>query len=267
MAGTGDNHTSSGRSAGPPEELPFDSPNWITIEAAYRELRGAPRYVGYLSLAATDLDAAVCNGRVPAMRKCFLYDRNRKLIGLERERLELAHWDERRLSVRADGSLEVVEGAFRSRVRGPILIYSVKGYAYFVWKPALAKVWPDVFASTPSTPVPTPPSPTLTVDPAATTPTLAAEELQGERSAVVQDAILPSAPVKRLGKQERRLESIAFEIYGESMPILLASEFQRVIELALKNKTLTTPLPPHWVPGLSACRRFLAKRNKLRAVH
>jgi len=188
MVEPGDDHTSSRRSAGPPEELPLDSLDWITIEAAYQALRGAPRYVGYLSLAATDLDAAVRNGDVPAMRRCFMYDRNRKLVGPECELLELAHWDERRLWVRSDGSLEVVEGAFRSRVR-PILIYSVKGYAYFVWKPALAKVWPDVFASTP-------PSPTLTADPAAIstllTPTPVAEEPQEERPETAAET--PPAP-------------------------------------------------------------------------
>jgi len=215
MAGTGDDHTSNTQSAGPPEELPLDSPNWITIEAAYQPLRGAPRYVGSPSLAATDLDAAVRDGRVPAMRKCFVYGRNHKLVGPERERLELAHWDERRLWVRSDGSLEVVEGAFRSRVRGPILIYSVKGYAYFVWKPALAKVWPDVFASTP--PSPTPPSPTLTADSAATstllTPTVSESSVDpqadidaasaGSSPSTEQTSESPESPTSRLQKMRR----------------------------------------------------------------
>jgi hypothetical protein len=126
-----------------PEKLPLDSPNWITVEDAYQSIRRVSRYVGYPSLAANDLEAAVRDGRVPAMRKCFLLER--ELIGPERELLPLAHWDERRLFVRSNGSLEVVEGSFRFR---SLAIRSVKGYAYFVWKPRLAKVWPDLFAPT-----------------------------------------------------------------------------------------------------------------------
>jgi len=115
----------------------------------------------------------------------------------------------------------------------------------------------------PRPPVP-PPSP-ATQEPSPSIP-VTTEELQEERSA--EDAIPPSAPVSkaRKGKQERLLESIAGEIYKENMPLLLASEFQHAIEQALKTKTLTTPLPPHWVPELTACRRFLIKRNKLRVV-
>jgi hypothetical protein len=47
--------------------------------------------------------------------------------------------------------LEVVEGAFRSTAVN-IIFAPVKGYAYLVWKPAVAKRWPGVFASTPPSP-------------------------------------------------------------------------------------------------------------------
>jgi len=76
----------------------------------------------------------------------------------------------------------------------------------------------------------------------------------------------PAKKKTRLGKQEQLLEPVAREIYGPDLPMLLASEFRRAIELARKAGTLATLLPKHWVPDLSACRRFLAKRGKLRAA-
>src|SRR5262249_47510653 len=132
------------------KELPLDSPNWVSVDDAYRPLCGR---TGSRPLAAKELYEAMRDGRVPSMRRCFGYGirnkvQNGKVIDSERvplgpdELLLPSHWIEHRLSVRTDGSPEVIEG-FR-------LIESVKGYAYFVWKPALAKAWPDVFASTPS---------------------------------------------------------------------------------------------------------------------
>jgi len=123
--------------------LPFDSPNWITVEYVYQSLCKLPRYIGYPSSAAEDFEAKVRNGDVPAMRRCFLYDRNQTLPGPEYELLERSHWDEHKFFVR-DGRLEVDEGTFIYR--------AVRGYAYFVWKPAVAKHWPGVFASTPPSP-------------------------------------------------------------------------------------------------------------------
>jgi hypothetical protein len=111
-----------------------------------------PRYVGYPGLAAEDLEAEVRRpDGVPAMRQCFRYDRNRKLLGPEHELLKPPHWDEHRFFVQSDGRLEVVEGAFRSTAVN-IIFAPVKGYAYLVWKPAVAKRWPGVFASTPPSP-------------------------------------------------------------------------------------------------------------------
>jgi hypothetical protein len=69
---------------------------------------------------------------------------------------------------------------------------------------------------------------------------------------------------RRLGKQERRLEALAQEIYGEDLPMLRPSELQQAIERKKKDKTLKTELPPHWAPSLDVCKNFLEKRGKLR---
>jgi hypothetical protein len=131
--------------------LPLDSSNWLTTGYVYQSLCKLPRYVGYSGLALADLYAKVRSGDVPAMRQCFLYDCNRKLPGPARERLKRSHWRAHRFLGQPDGRLEVIEGPFHSAVR-PVIYGPVRGYAYFVWKPAVAKHWPGVFASTPLPP-------------------------------------------------------------------------------------------------------------------
>jgi hypothetical protein len=140
------------------KELPLDSPDWISVEGeAYRRLCSK---TGSPGLAAKDLTDRMANESVPSMRRCFMYGiRREKTEWPDREPLHGQYWTKHRLSPRADGSAEVIEGVGS--------ITSVKGFAHFAWKPALAKIWPDVFASTPSPPVLTSPSPAPTEPPAA----------------------------------------------------------------------------------------------------
>jgi hypothetical protein len=67
------------------------------------------------------------------MRRCFVRDIQRPA-----ELLLASYWNEHRVDVRSDGVF-VVKG-FRS-------ITTVKGYAFFVWKPDLAKNWPTLFTA------------------------------------------------------------------------------------------------------------------------
>jgi hypothetical protein len=137
-----------------------DSPNWIPITEAHRLLCGR---AGNRRLAATDLTDAMAKG-APSMRRCFGHEIRRKadgsyeeaLIGPERELLPAEHWAEHEIRGRSDSTVVIT--------RGPKTIL-VTGFVYFVWRPALAKLWPDVFASTPPSSVLTPPSPALTADP------------------------------------------------------------------------------------------------------
>jgi hypothetical protein len=162
-----------------PELPPSDSPNWMPTEHAYRRL--AERW-GSLSLAAHELNVALRAG-LPSLRRCFsppysrpqyqygrVLDpardirepklvayhvddptwgiREAKIVGYHVvqwpacEWLCSTHWLEHRLSPRADGSLEVLTS-------GGITYASVKGFAYFVWLPALQRIWPDIFGPPP----------------------------------------------------------------------------------------------------------------------
>jgi hypothetical protein len=127
--------------------LPLDSPNWMTIAEAHRLLCSL---AGSRILAAKDLTDAMADEdedrRLPAMRRCFMYGirpqadggHDRVLVGPERELLPRAYWTEHEVQSWSDATF-VTE-----RSNNPA---SLKGYAYFVWKPALAKRWPAVFPS------------------------------------------------------------------------------------------------------------------------
>ena len=119
------------------EKLPLDSPEWLPVADAHRVLC---QRTGDRHLAAQDLTKAMADDHVPSMRRCFargIRQADRKLVPLgPDELLPASYWIEHRLDPRSDG-LEVLEGS-RS-------ITSVKGYAFFVWKPALAKIWPTLF--------------------------------------------------------------------------------------------------------------------------
>jgi hypothetical protein len=124
MAGTVDD---------PSIELPL-SADWLPVTEAHRSLCSP---LGSPDLAAkdlTDVMARAADYPVPvrSMRRCFA-----RGVRQPAELLPASYWIEHRLDVRSDGVF-VVEG-FRS-------IATVKGYAFFVWKPDLAKNWPAVFA-------------------------------------------------------------------------------------------------------------------------
>jgi hypothetical protein len=137
-----------------PEGLPLDSPNWVPIGEAYRLLCGR---IGGPGFVVKEFTEAMRDGRVPSMRRCFAYGLRRAetpsgelsgykrvLIGPDRELLPRAHWNwnEHWLSPRSDSVVQVYEG------HGSIRSVN-KEYEYFVWKPALEKVWP-VLASVPT---------------------------------------------------------------------------------------------------------------------
>jgi hypothetical protein len=126
--------------------LPLDSPDWMPIAEAHRVLCSL---TGSRDLAAKDLTDAMMakdeDKRVPAMRRCFAYgirpkadgSKEQVLLGPERELLPREYWIEHELQSWSDATFVT------RRSNNPA---SIKGYAYYVWKPSLAKVWPAAFA-------------------------------------------------------------------------------------------------------------------------
>src|SRR6516225_6728086 len=119
------------------------SPNWIPIVNALQSLCDLTRN---RQLAAKDLTNALANRDVPSMRRCFSGSRSPPvgavLLEPDGELLPAAYWTEHEVQ---SWSWDVVA----SRGYIPIM-----GYAYFVWKPALAKIWPAAFglAAAPAAP-------------------------------------------------------------------------------------------------------------------
>jgi hypothetical protein len=115
--------------------FPLHSPNWIPIVNAHQSLCGL---TGNRQLAAKDLTNALADGDVPSMRRCFSGSRSPPvgavLLEPDGELLPAAYWTEHQVH---SWSWEVVPS------RGS---FPITGYAYFVWKPALAKIWPAAFA-------------------------------------------------------------------------------------------------------------------------
>ena len=135
-------------------QSPLDSPNWMPIAEAHRLLCGL---TGNRHMAAKDLTDAMMaeedDKRVPAMRRCFVPGYRSPPAGAvllepDGELLPREYWTEHQLQSWTDATF-VTE-----RSNTPA---SIKGYAYFVWKPALARRWPAAFAPTPSPPA-TPPA-------------------------------------------------------------------------------------------------------------
>jgi hypothetical protein len=134
------------------EKLPLDSPDWMPIGETHRLLCG---FTGNRHLAANDLTGAMLDEdetrRLPAMRRCFAYgirqkadgNHERVLLGPERELLPREYWIKHEVQSWSDATF-VTEHS-----RTPA---SIKGYAYFVWKPALARRWPTVFGATVAAP-------------------------------------------------------------------------------------------------------------------
>src|SRR6516165_8720937 len=115
--------------------FPLHSPNWIPIVNAVRSLFDLTRN---RQLAAKDLTNALADRDVPSMRRCFSGSRSPPvgavLLEPDGELLPAAYWTEHQVH---SWSWDV----FPNRGYIPIT-----GYAYFVWKPALAKIWPAAFA-------------------------------------------------------------------------------------------------------------------------
>ena len=122
--------------------FPLDSPNWIPIVNALQSLCDL---TGNRQLAAKDLTNALADRDVPSMRRYFSGWRESPPVGAvllepDGELLPAAYWTEHEVRGWSEGSL----GSFVAR-RGN-MVAQIMGYAYFVWKPALAKIWPAAFA-------------------------------------------------------------------------------------------------------------------------
>lgn len=117
--------------------FPLHSPNWIPIVNAVQSLCDLTRN---RQLAAKDLTNALADRDVPSMRRCFSGSRSPPvgavLLEPDGELLPAAYWTEHQVH---SWSWDVVPS------RGNMFA-EITGYAYFVWKPALAKIWPTAFA-------------------------------------------------------------------------------------------------------------------------
>jgi hypothetical protein len=126
--------------------FPLDSPNWIPIVNAHQSLCGL---TGNRQLAAKDLTNALADRDVPSMRRCFSGWRSPPvgavLLEPDGELLPAAYWTEHQVqSWSSDVTFVASRGPFvPSRCN---MFAEITGYAYFVWKPALAKIWPAAFA-------------------------------------------------------------------------------------------------------------------------
>ena len=128
--------------------FPLDSPNWIPIVNALQSLCDL---TGNRQLAAKDLTNALADRDVPSMRRCFSGSRSPPvgavLLEPDGELLPAAYWTEHQVqSWSSDATFVARRGAFDPS-RGNMFT-EITGYAYFVWKPALAKIWPAAFALT-----------------------------------------------------------------------------------------------------------------------
>src|SRR5215471_8972335 len=117
----------------------LDSPNWIPIVNALQSLCGL---TGNRQLAAKDLTNAWAGRDVPSMRRYFSGWRQSPPVGAvllepEGELLPAAYWTEHKVeSGWSDGTFVASRGSFDPS-RGNMFA-EITGYAYFVWKPALA---------------------------------------------------------------------------------------------------------------------------------
>jgi hypothetical protein len=121
--------------------FPLDSPYWTPIVNAHQSLCGL---TGNRQLAAKDLTNALADRDVPSMRRCFLPRWWRSppvgaaLLEPDGELLPAAYWTEHEVqSWSSDATFVATRGNMSAEITG---------YAYFVWKPALAKIWPAAFA-------------------------------------------------------------------------------------------------------------------------
>ncbi len=122
-----------------PKELPLDSPNWITAWEAHRRISSLS---GNEYLSAKDLSAAVADGVVPCMRRAIT---NKIPAGHDRARVPLSFWERyefyffTKFGPTDKRTLAIVERGSRNAEPG------CSGWWIYVWRPALAKIWPSLF--------------------------------------------------------------------------------------------------------------------------
>jgi hypothetical protein len=124
--------------------LPLDGPNWLPIHGVLGTLC---QVTGNRRLAARDLRKAMADRRgVPSMWRCVASGRNPDgeavPLGPDRELLPPAFWDKHELDVWSDRTfVRCCYGCDRKH-------QNIDYFEFFVWKPALGKTWPTVFAPT-----------------------------------------------------------------------------------------------------------------------
>jgi hypothetical protein len=119
--------------------FPLDSPNWTPIVNAHQSLCGL---TGNRELAAKDLTIALRDRDVASMRRCVSGWRSPPvgavLLEPDGELLPAAFWTEHAVQSWSPDATFVARRGYMSA--------GITEYAYFVWKPALAKIWPAAFA-------------------------------------------------------------------------------------------------------------------------
>jgi hypothetical protein len=122
---------------------PLDSPNWLPIHDAVGSLC---RLTSNRRLAVRDLTAKLASGDVRSMRRCFVYGRRSGtgegvLLGPDRELLPPSFYADHELDSWSDHTWVV------ARDRSGLFD---RYFVYYGWKPDLEKIWPSVFAPTPT---------------------------------------------------------------------------------------------------------------------
>ena len=115
-------------------ELPLDSPNWMPAAEAHRMLAGS---LGDPDLAAKDLTAAVADKRLPCMRRAIA---SHIAPDQDREIVPLSFWDE------YEFGFDPVSEKLQIGAKGLAVEFRFR-VAFFVWRPALAKLWPALAPS------------------------------------------------------------------------------------------------------------------------
>jgi hypothetical protein len=120
------------------ERLPLESANWIPATEAYRLLTGLR---GDPDLAAKDLTAAVAakhpDKRLPCMQRAIA---SHIAPDQDREIVPLSFWDDHVFG------FDPVSEKLQIWAKGLAVEFRLR-VAFFVWRPALAKLWPALAPS------------------------------------------------------------------------------------------------------------------------
>jgi hypothetical protein len=111
-----------------PGKLPLDSPHWLPLNDAHRLHHET---TGNRSLAAGDLTGALLSGHLRCMRR-----RVGRGVEPDREFVPSSFWAGYRLDSWSDALL------IRARTHRGGVVPTLQGFAFYVWKPDLERIWP-----------------------------------------------------------------------------------------------------------------------------